>query len=65
MPQEKKHPQPDIDMDALALMALSEARAMPPGPARSEAMKRAGFLRNAADKRGLAFSKLGRPAKTD
>ena len=43
MPQEKKHPQPDIDMDALALMALSEARAMPPGPARSEAMKKGWF----------------------
>jgi len=63
MPQ-KKHPQPDIDLDAQALLALSEARAMPPGPQRSEAMKRAGILRNAADKNGMVFAKLGRPPKT-
>jgi hypothetical protein len=62
MPQ--KHPQPDIDLDAQALLALSEARAMPPGPERSAAMKKAGILRNAADKHGLAFAKLGRPPKT-
>ncbi len=64
MPQEKNHPQPDLDLDALALLALSEARAMSPGPKRIEAMKRAGTLRNAADKRGMVFPKLGRPAKT-
>src|SRR5258707_6742952 len=46
MSQEKKHLQPDIDLDALALLALSDARATPPGPQRSEAMKRAGILRN-------------------
>ena len=62
MSQEKKHLQPDIDLDAQALLALSEARAAPPGPERSAAMKRAGILRNAADKHGLAFPKLGRPA---
>jgi hypothetical protein len=62
---EKKYLPPDIDLDALAQLALSEARAMPPGPQRSEAMKRAGILRNAADKQGLAFAKVGRPAKTD
>ncbi len=55
MSQEKKHLQPDIDLDAQALLALSEARATPPGPERSAAMKRAGILRNAAEK-------LGRPA---
>jgi hypothetical protein len=65
MSQEKKHLQPDIDLDAQALLALSEARATPHGPERSAAMKRAGILRNAADKHGLAFPKLGRPAKTD
>jgi hypothetical protein len=64
MSQENKHLQPDIDLDAQALLALSEARAMPPGPERSAAMKKAGVLRNAADKGGLAFSKLGRPQKT-
>src|SRR5260370_3956577 len=56
MSQEKKHLQPDIDLDAQALLALSEARATPHGPERSAAMKRAGILRNAADKHGLAFS---------
>jgi len=64
MSEDKKHPQPDIDLDAQAQMALSEARAMPPGPERSEAMKKAGILRNAADKLGMAFAKLGRPPKT-
>jgi hypothetical protein len=64
MSEDKKHPQPDIDLDAQAQMALSEARAMPPGPERSEAMKKAGILRNAADKGGMAFAKLGRPQKT-
>jgi hypothetical protein len=62
MPQ--KRPQPDIDLDAQALMALSEARAMPPGPERSAAMKKAGILRNAADRHGMVFAKLGRPPKT-
>jgi hypothetical protein len=65
MPQDKKHLSPDLELDALALMALSEARAMPPGPERIEAMKRAGILRNAADVRGIVHAKRGRPAKTD
>ena len=43
MSQEKKNPQPDIDVDAEAKLALSEARAMPPGAERSEAMKKAGI----------------------
>src|SRR5258706_1643378 len=51
MSQEKKHLQPDIDLDAQALLALSEARATPPGPERSAAMKRAGIgmLRTSMD----------------
>src|SRR5258708_14188049 len=55
MSKEKKQLQPDLDLHAQALLALSEARATPPGPERSAAMKRAGILRNAADKHGLAF----------
>jgi hypothetical protein len=51
------------ELDAEALAALEEARAMPPGPERTEAMKRAGILRNAADLQGLSFAKRGRPAK--
>jgi len=60
---EKKGPRPDIDLEADALMALEQARAMTPGPERTEAMKRAGRLRNAADLQGLFFAKRGRPAE--
>jgi len=55
-------PQQDLHMEALA--ALEQARAMPHGPARSEALKRAGILQNAADMQGLTFAKRGRPPKT-
>jgi hypothetical protein len=54
-------PQQDLAMEALA--ALEQARAMPRGPARSEALKRAGLLQNAADMQGLTFAKRGRPPK--
>jgi hypothetical protein len=64
MTQEKKDRRPDIDLDAEALAALEQARAMPHGPERTEAMKRAGILRNAADLQGIFFAKRGRPAKT-
>jgi hypothetical protein len=63
MAEEKKEQRPKRDLDAEALMALEEARAMRPGPERTEAMKRAGILRNAADLQGLFFAKRGRPAK--
>jgi hypothetical protein len=55
-------PQRDLHMEALA--ALEQARAMPHGPARSEALKRAGILQNAADMQGVVFAKRGRPPKT-
>lgn len=54
---------PKSDLDEEALTALEEARAMPPGPERTEAMKRAGILRKIADLQGLSFAKRGRPAK--
>jgi hypothetical protein len=54
--------QRDLHMEALA--ALEHARAMPHGPARSEALKRAGLLQKAADMQGLTFAKRGRPPKT-
>jgi hypothetical protein len=54
-------PQQDLQLEALA--ALEQARAMPHGPARSEALKRAGILQNAADMQGLLFAKRGRPPK--
>lgn len=53
----------DIDLDAQAQAALDEARAMPPGPKKTEALREARTLRNAADVRGFIFAKLGRPPK--
>jgi hypothetical protein len=63
MARKIKNPQPKLDLEAEAVSALEEARAMEPGPARTEAMKRAGILRNAADLRGLLFARRGRPPK--
>jgi hypothetical protein len=64
MAKEKKVQRPELDLDAEALVALEEARAMPHGPERTEAMKKAGVLRNAADLQGIFFAKRGRPTKT-
>jgi hypothetical protein len=64
MVQEKKDPRPRLDLEAEASAALEEARTMAPGPERTEAMKKAGILRNAADLRGVFFAKRGRPPKT-
>jgi hypothetical protein len=63
MPRENKEQRPKLNLEAEALAALEEARMMPPGPARNEAMKQAGILRNAADLQGIFFAKRGRPAK--
>jgi hypothetical protein len=54
----------DHEVEAEALAALEEARALPHGPERTRAMKRAGSLRNAANLVGIVFVKRGRPAKT-
>jgi len=59
-----KHPRPRLDLEAEALAALESARMMAPGPERTEAMKRAGILRNAAELRDLLFAKRGGPPKT-
>jgi hypothetical protein len=59
-----KDPKPRLDLEAEALAALEKARAMAPGPERTQAMKRAGILRNAADMRGLLFLKRERPPKS-
>ena len=61
MAQGKKELRPKLDLEAEALTALELARNMEPGPQRTEAMKRAGILRNAADLQGLFFAKRGRP----
>jgi hypothetical protein len=64
VPRQNKNLRPKLDLEAEALAALEQARTMPPGPERNEAMKQAGILRNAADLQGLFFAKRGRPAKT-
>ncbi|UPJ46690.1 hypothetical protein IVB30_25590 [Bradyrhizobium sp. 200] len=60
----KTETRPRRDLQIEAHAALEKARAMPYGPARSEALKRAGILQNAADMQGLQFAKRGRPPKT-
>jgi hypothetical protein len=64
MAHDKKDPRPKLDLDIEAITALEKARAMAPGPERTEAMKRAGVLRNAADLQGMFFAKRGRPTKS-
>lgn len=51
------------NLDAKADDALSAAQAMPNGPEKSEALKRAGLLRRKADAMGISFAKRGRPRK--
>ena len=53
----------NIDLDIQAQIALNEARAMPAGPEKTEALRKAGMLRNAADVRGFIFAKRDRPRK--
>jgi hypothetical protein len=43
--------------------ALEDARKLPHGAARTEALKKAGTLRNDADSYGLNFAPKGRPPK--
>jgi hypothetical protein len=63
MDQEKKVRRRELDLDAEALTALDEARAMPHGPERTAAMKKAGILRKEADLHGIVFARRGRPPK--
>jgi hypothetical protein len=56
-------PNSDRDLDAEAQEALDTAREMPAGTAKSEAMKRAGLLRKAADAQGISYARRGRPPK--
>ena len=59
----KRTPRAPVDRnwDAKATEALERARGMPPGQEKTEALKKAGMLRNAADIHGLFFAKRGRP----
>ena len=63
MPIGKTPNQRDHDLEAEALEALEAARAMPHGTERTRALKKAGDLRNAADRAGFVFAKRGRPRK--
>ncbi|WP_145963553.1 hypothetical protein [Bradyrhizobium algeriense] len=63
MDKKKSEVRSKQDLQIEALAALEQARAMPHGRARSEALKRAGILQNAADMQGLLFAKRGRPPK--
>ena len=64
MGTDKKDLRRKRDLEAEALAALDQARTLPPGPERTEAMKKAGILRNAVDLQGIFFAKRGRPTKT-
>jgi hypothetical protein len=60
----RKSPAPDFQaLDAEADQALDAARRLPQGRERTEALKKAGLLRNAAEARGVLLPKRGRPAK--
>jgi hypothetical protein len=63
MAHESKDPRPKLDLETEAVAALERARTLPPGPERTEAMKKAGILRNALDLQGVFFAKRGRPTK--
>jgi hypothetical protein len=52
------------DWDALAQEALDEARKMPHGAARTEALKKAGQLRLAADMRQLLTTNPTKPVSS-
>jgi hypothetical protein len=43
MSQDRKNPRSKFDLEAEALVALEQARRMPAGPERTEAMKKAGI----------------------
>jgi hypothetical protein len=53
-----------FDLEAEALVALEQARRMPAGPERTEAMKKAGILRNAADSQGRDFCQAWQAAES-
>ena len=60
----RKSPAPDFQaLDEEADQALDAARRLPQGRERTEALKKAGLLRNAADARAVLLPKRGRPAK--
>jgi hypothetical protein len=63
MSKETQRSSDRFDSDVAAADALEQARQMPPGPERNEALKLASSLRCTADERGVVFAKRGRPRK--
>jgi len=58
----KQETSPDIrSQNASAVDALQEARGMPPGAQRANALKKAGLLRRVADSQGLIIAKKAGP----
>lgn len=64
MPPRQRDDSNPYNSAQLADEALAEALELPNGPERSEALKKAGQLRMAADKHGIRFAKRGRPSKS-
>jgi hypothetical protein len=52
---------PDPELNAKAIAALMEAHRLPPGKERTQALKKAGRLRNTADTYKHIFSKELKP----
>jgi hypothetical protein len=63
MMKETQRASDHIDQEILAADALEQARLLPPGPERNEALKHASLLRCTVDSRGPVFAKRGRPRK--
>jgi hypothetical protein len=62
-PTKRTRPSLAKELDARAVATLDEARGMPPGDQRTEAMNKAMILRNAAEMHEHFFSKSGAPAQ--
>jgi len=56
-----KRKSPRQDLDARTIEAALDAQSLPPGPERSEALRKAEKLRNAADIYSYIFSSELRP----
>jgi hypothetical protein len=62
-PTKRTRPSLTKELDARAVAALGEARGMPSGDQRTEAMNKAMVLRNAAEMHEHFFSKSGAPSQ--
>jgi hypothetical protein len=62
-PTKRTRPSLARELDARAVAALDEARGMPSGDQRTEAMNKAMILRNAAEMHEHFFSKSAAPAQ--